>query len=89
MTNHPPPGAFFALIARAQVTRAPLVAMLSLALTLCLLPLARRLELHSDWVELLPHSAPSVRDLRAGQRRVGGERQGSHQASGKDLFTNP
>ncbi len=72
MTNHSPPGAIFALIARAQVTRAPLVAMLSLALTLCLLPLARRLELHSDWVELLPHSAPSVRDLHAGQRRVGG-----------------
>ncbi|MDB4927961.1 MAG: hypothetical protein JWM10_445, partial [Myxococcaceae bacterium] len=72
MIQHPPPSPFFARVARAQVARAPLVALLALALTLALLPLVRRLELHSDWIELLPRNAPSVRDLRDGQRRVGG-----------------
>jgi len=72
MTNCPSPAPLFARVAQAQVRSAPLVALLSLLLTLALLPLVRRLELHSDWIELLPRSAPSVRDLHDGQRRVGG-----------------
>jgi predicted RND superfamily exporter protein len=72
MIQHPPPSPRFARIARAQVAHAPLIAIVALALTLALLPLVRRLELHSDWIELLPRSAPSVRDLHDGQRRVGG-----------------
>jgi hypothetical protein len=72
MSARPPPADRFLRIARAQVGHAPWVALLSLVMTLALLPLVRRLELRSDWTELLPRSAPSVRDLRAGQRRVGG-----------------
>jgi len=72
VTNHPPPSARFLRIAQVQVQRAPLIALFALALTLALLPVVRSLELFSDWTELLPRSAPSVRDLGAGQRRVGG-----------------
>jgi predicted RND superfamily exporter protein len=72
MTQHPPPSPPFARVARAQVAHAPLVALLSLLLTLALLPLVRRLELRSNWIEVLPRTAPSVRDLRDGERRVGG-----------------
>ena len=67
-----PAAARFDRVARAQVRFAPLVALLSLLLTLALLSAVRRLELRSDWIELLPRGAPSVRDLRDGQRRVGG-----------------
>lgn len=49
----------------------PLTALL-LCLTALLVPVARGLGLRSGWVELLPHNAPSVRDLRAGEQRVGG-----------------
>lgn len=59
-------------LARAQARHARLVALAGLALVLALLPLVRRLELRSDWVELLPATAPSVRDLHAAQGRVGG-----------------
>lgn len=72
MTNHPPPSPFFARVARAQVGRAPLVALLSLLFTLPLLFVAKKLELRSNWIEVLPRNAPSVRDLHDGERRVGG-----------------
>jgi hypothetical protein len=63
---------FAARLARLQVDRAPLVALLALALTLALAPAVLGLALHSDWIEVLPRDAPSVRDLHEGQRRVGG-----------------
>jgi predicted RND superfamily exporter protein len=72
MSERPPPAERFVRIARVQVVHALPIALLSLLVTLALLPLVRRLELRSDWTELLPRGAPSVRDLRAGQRRVGG-----------------
>jgi predicted RND superfamily exporter protein len=72
MSDRPPPSALFLRIATVQVARAPIIALLALALTLALMPVVHSLALLSDWTELLPTTAPSVRDLRAGQHRVGG-----------------
>ncbi len=64
--------ALFARLARLQHTRAAWFAAAALALALVSAPLAARLGLRSDWVELLPVTAPSVRDLHRGEQRVGG-----------------
>ncbi|MEZ4407354.1 MAG: MMPL family transporter [Polyangiales bacterium] len=59
-------------IARAQVTRAALFVVAAVALAALSLPVAAGLPLRSGFVELLPSTAVSVRDLRRAEGRVGG-----------------
>ena len=72
MQDPPRRGGLAARLAHVQTTRATLFVLAGLILTAALAPSARALGLRSGWVELLPHDAPSVRDLRAGAARVGG-----------------
>ncbi|MBL8602752.1 MAG: MMPL family transporter [Myxococcales bacterium] len=70
----PPRVALDALARRVadwQLRRAPWLALLAALLVLALGPVARQLQVRSGWSELLPAGAPSVRDLRAGERQVG------------------
>ena len=68
----PTPPSFAAKLARWQQRYAAWIAVVAALVALALAPLARGLGLRSDWVELLPRNASSVRDLHLGERRVGG-----------------
>jgi uncharacterized protein len=59
-------------LARFQVRHAATIAVAALLVTIACLPRVRALELRSEWVDLLPRSAPSVQDLHAGEQRVRG-----------------
>jgi len=72
MTDSALHGSWAARLARFQSRYAPAMLVFAVVLTALLAPVARTLGLRSGWVELLPHNAPSVRDLRAGADRVGG-----------------
>ena len=62
---------FLRRLALLQHQRALWIVALSFALAAAALPVVKGLGLRSDWVDLLPTDAPRVRDLHAGEGRVG------------------
>lgn len=72
MTSDTPPRATpIERLARAQFRHAGWFIALAAVLVALSIPGVRALGLRSDWVHLLPDTAPSVRALHAGEARVG------------------